>query len=1475
MLRQLPKGRKMPFTKPRSSLGRWIQSPSWGEHTLLLYETTGDLLKVALPYLQAGLTQNQACLWVVSAMPLEEAKKALRSRMGGLSPYTRKKQLTMVTHLDWYLSGGSFDEKKVAGAWLKKEEEALRRGFAGLRIAGDIAWAEKNLWPRLLHYEARVSRGLAGRKIVALCAYPADGFPAAKVANIANVHDLIIAKEGRTLRLTRPVSAGGDELCQVKLPEKPKQAKEKINSYEFMFESARDAIFYKDLQSRYIMVNNKTLEAFGLPREEVIGKNDLEIMADKKEAEKNIADDQFVFKTGKSTEITKHMTGADGKEYWFEAIKVPQFDDKGNVIGLVGIARDITERKLTEAQLKESEEKCLILYETITDGIAGGPMDGRIAECNQAFADMLGYSKEELKNLTYQEITPTRWHQMDAKIVEEQILKRGYSDEYEKEYIRKDGTVFPISAKVWLARDEDGKPQGMWGIVRDITERKKAEEALSQSEEKYRTLSQNIPGMVFRGRPDWSTEIISNSEPISGYSAEDFNSGKLNWLDIIHPDDKERVLKEALTLEEKPQSVVQEYRIITKDGSIRWVEEHKTSLFKGGVFQGVDGIAFDFTKRRRAEQALRLVEVKYQALFESSPEGILIADLRNQEFKYANPAMCKLLGYSQEEFRTMAKKDINPKESMEYVLPESYPQARGEKPPAQNIPLVRKDGKTIFVDINTANALIDDKECVIAFFRDVTGRKRGRESFKKKSDEMLLLNEVATCISEAQNLKEAADRTLEALCKGLKVPMARLYVLDQNQEVLRLLTLYGASKRVSQAAREIELGRHPVGRAAEKKALEVWAFSRPVTIKKTKSGQALRARFAAALPLTSGKNVLGVIYFWGWDKRMFTSDELRLFKTIGAQVGTAIENTRLFEEAGTERDRSQALHEVGMAIANTLDLKEVARRSLEAVLKVVKQKLGSIYVFDEEQSMLRIITYVGFPEEGARKHKEIKAGTHHFVWRAAAQKKITMPDSSPKTPRRKRSKSIPKATCSGRPIAVPLISKGKVRGVMKISTPHKEDYTLEELDFLKAVSSQVATAIENAQLFEKARTERDRSEALVQISHTISNTLDLKEVARRSLEAVLRATHLDGGSIYIFNENHSALRVITHLGAGERAARNYREIKAGSHHFVWRAAAEKKVLLSSPPSESRLVKQQKSLPKSTCGRVVALPLVSKGKVRGVMVVGSPDRENYTPDELDFLKAVSSQVATAIENAQLYQEAQENVAKLRALSSRLTRLQEEERSRIANYLHSNLAQTLTTAKMNLDLLCQQTDKNPPKPCLPAGRLRKSLSKVILMLEEAIKETRDLMLDLRNPVLDDLGLIPAVRSYAKDFFQRTGVKVKINTSHCLEDLSKNRRTMLFSIIQELLCNVAKHAKVSRANLTLGRCDGMDVVVVRDTGGGFKPDALRPSGAATTGLGLVAIREMVSHSEGHLAIDSAPGRGTTVTVQVPMENYSLKVK
>jgi PAS domain S-box-containing protein len=138
--------------------------------------------------------------------------------------------------------------------------------------------------------------------------------------------------------------------------------------------------------------------------------------------------------------------------------------------------KEIAERKLAEEALRVSEAKYRRLYDSMMDAYARVDMTGNIKEYNEVFQNMLGYEPEEITALTYKDLTPERWRAFEAEIIEKQILLRGYSDIYEKEYLRKDGSVFPVELRTFLLRDDEGNPFGMWSIVRDITERKQSEE---------------------------------------------------------------------------------------------------------------------------------------------------------------------------------------------------------------------------------------------------------------------------------------------------------------------------------------------------------------------------------------------------------------------------------------------------------------------------------------------------------------------------------------------------------------------------------------------------------------------------------------------------------------------------------------------------------------------------------------------------------------------------------------------------------------------------------------------------------------------------------------------------------------------------------------------------------------------------------------------------------------------------------------
>ncbi len=210
-----------------------------------------------------------------------------------------------------------------------------------------------------------------------------------------------------------------NSLQRYKTNKEKEKFEQQLKQYQAMVESAHDAIFFKDLESRYRIVNNKCLEVLGISRDEVIGKNDYELIPNQEEAKKSVEDDKVVFTTGKPKEITKYMTRKDGIKYWFHTIKVPQFDNKGNIIGLVGIARDITEIKKKEKALDEAYQK---LKQTQEELIQSGKMAamGQLAagvshELNQPLTGIKGFAQAILMDLD--EENPLK---EDVKKIEEQ-----------------------------------------------------------------------------------------------------------------------------------------------------------------------------------------------------------------------------------------------------------------------------------------------------------------------------------------------------------------------------------------------------------------------------------------------------------------------------------------------------------------------------------------------------------------------------------------------------------------------------------------------------------------------------------------------------------------------------------------------------------------------------------------------------------------------------------------------------------------------------------------------------------------------------------------------------------------------------------------------------------------------------------------------------------------------------------------------
>lgn len=154
--------------------------------------------------------------------------------------------------------------------------------------------------------------------------------------------------------------------------------------------------------------------------------------------------------------------------------------------------RDITDQKHLEEALKVSEGRYSDLFESLPDGFVAIDGNKRFVRANRAFQAMTGYTEDELRELSYEDITPERWHAFVQKINEQQVLPRGYSDVYEKEYVKKDGTVFPVELRVHLEKNNGAGPPRTWAFVRDISERVRLVKALGESEKKFRLLFEKL-----------------------------------------------------------------------------------------------------------------------------------------------------------------------------------------------------------------------------------------------------------------------------------------------------------------------------------------------------------------------------------------------------------------------------------------------------------------------------------------------------------------------------------------------------------------------------------------------------------------------------------------------------------------------------------------------------------------------------------------------------------------------------------------------------------------------------------------------------------------------------------------------------------------------------------------------------------------------------------------------------------------------
>jgi signal transduction histidine kinase len=228
--------------------------------------------------------------------------------------------------------------------------------------------------------------------------------------------------------------------------------------------------------------------------------------------------------------------------------------------------------------------------------------------------------------------------------------------------------------------------------------------------------------------------------------------------------------------------------------------------------------------------------------------------------------------------------------------------------------------------------------------------------------------------------------------------------------------------------------------------------------------------------------------------------------------------------------------------------------------------------------------------------------------------------------------------------------------------------------------------------------------------------------------------------------------------------------------------------------------------------------------------------------------------------QLFHHAQNMQESLRRLSNQILHVQEEERRRISRELHDEVGQALTAILVNLAVLHNYSVGT-------SGRLQSKIAETQRLLEQTMESVHRFAHELRPAMLDELGLLPALRSYVKNFATRTGLRVHFRATPAAEQLDGEKKTVIFRIAQESLTNVSKHAHAQSVEVTLRRVKGGIGLEIHDDGKSFSPVADGETGAArNNGLGLLGMQERVRLVDGKLFVVPDPGKGTLVRVRIP---------
>jgi two-component system sensor histidine kinase DegS len=558
-------------------------------------------------------------------------------------------------------------------------------------------------------------------------------------------------------------------------------------------------------------------------------------------------------------------------------------------------------------------------------------------------------------------------------------------------------------------------------------------------------------------------------------------------------------------------------------------------------------------------------------------------------------------------------------------------------------------------------------------------------------------------------------------------------------------------------------------------------------------------------------------------------------------IETQQREKRLHQKAA---ERLETVNAITVTVSESLDLDEILDEALGKVLEVVRlEAKGGIFLLDEREQKLDLRVHQGL-SEFVRREAEIAVGEYLCGTVAESDEVLVSDDSFEDAQHTRCRESDPHSH-----IIVPLKSRDKVLGVMFLYLRGKYQPGVADKQLFASIGSQIGVAIENARLHQDVARQLRIEQRLNEVAEKLSSELELDRILPKVLQIAEELIGADGGVIALLDRESNLISYpYLHNLPPELA-----DVTAPKG----KGLAGEVMTTGSPAIIEDYQTYSSAIPafvEAGVTSILAVPIVSGDQSFGALSLVSLDEaKSFSDRDVAILAGIGRQAGIAIENARLYEN-------MRFYVRQITKAQEDERKRIARELHDDTAQALIDLSRRLDNLATSREQLSETVI---GRLEEFQE----LIDSILRGIRRFSRDLRPSVLDDLGLLPALEWLTSNLMDEDGIKTELKVYGDRRRLPPEAELALFRIVQEALSNVRRHSQASQVVTLVEFGEGRVRITVDDNGQGVELPG-RTGDLATAGkLGLIGMHERARLLNGTLIVRSEPGKGTTVTVDVPV--------